>query len=228
MSFSKMISGLQKSTKITIIACASFLAVTALVLLFLMLFPIEKKQTPALQVNQPQQTAVPQATQEAPETQPFEDEGRYTEGPHTLSTWSASIEGHSRSTNEYFEYIRSTYEPQETMWHQYITEPTEKVTQWTEPEETVVSETGTWDESGTTAPWETEDSGMESSDYIHTGSETVTETIILPPEPSEDVPVQSEPLPTDPPPTEPPVTDPPPTDPPVVDVPAPTDEFIAG
>ncbi|MBQ8012271.1 MAG: hypothetical protein IJ265_12020, partial [Oscillospiraceae bacterium] len=68
----------------------------------------------------------------------------------------------------------------------------------------------------------------ESSDYIHTGSETVTETIIIPPEPSEDVPVQSEPLPTDPPPTEPPVTDPPPTDPPVVDVPAPTDEFIAG
>lgn len=219
-----MISGLQKSTKITIIACASFLAVTALVLLFLMLFPIEPEETPTLQINQPQQTVM---TEESTETQLSEDEGLYTEGPHTLSTWSASIEGHTRSTDEYFEYIRSTYEPQETMWHQYITEPEAVMTVRTDAENITPSENGTGEENETTALWETGSSDMESSDYIHTGSETVTETV-LPAESSENVPPQSEQLPTDPLPTDPPATASPQTDPPVVNVPAESEENPAG
>lgn len=219
MSIPKMISGLQKSTKMTIIACAAFLALTALVLLFLMLFPIEPEEKPTLQVNQPQQTA---ALTELPQETAPPEEGRQTEAPHTLSTWSASIEGHSRSTNEYFEYIRSTYEPQETMWHQYITEPSEEMTEWTETEETDESATGSWEETTTAVTDETEMTDTGSGIELPGSDETVTETVDIPP-------VSSEERPTDPPLIDAPetgnvvITLPPellPTDPPVADVPA--------
>ncbi|MBQ8079803.1 MAG: hypothetical protein IJ236_07615, partial [Oscillospiraceae bacterium] len=44
MKFTRMLSGLQRSTKITMIGCLGVLAVTAMILLILMLFPIEPKQ----------------------------------------------------------------------------------------------------------------------------------------------------------------------------------------
>lgn len=213
MKIPKMLSGLRKSTKITVYICGVFLIITTLVLLILMIFPIQKTETPALEINQPRQTAPPETTAQTTDALHFPAQ---TEAPHTLSTWSASIEGHTRSTDEYFEYMNSTYEPLETMWHELITDPPE-----TEPEpETLppeTDETDIWTEETTTFFEESTEFSDTGSD-IETGfgSETVTETVTLPSPP---LPPESDPVPTEPIPTEPVQTEPAPTDPPVVDLP---------
>lgn len=83
------------STKITLIACACFLVLTALILLFLMLFPIQREE----KTRQLQVSTQPAVTTAAMQTQPVE--GSHTEGPHTLSGWSASISGYDRTFEEF-------------------------------------------------------------------------------------------------------------------------------
>lgn len=188
MRMPKILSGLQKSTIITILSCACLLALTALILVFLMLFPITPEQNISLQNTQPVQT------EESTDAVLPSEEWQNTEAPHTLSTWSVSVDGHSHSPDEYWDYMRSTTDESQESSETAFSETTSL--EFTEPTEI-------WQESTTEHHEETGYSGMESSEYIHSDSQTQTETVNPP-----DV--------TDPPPTEeqpPVVIDPPPFEP---------------
>ncbi len=192
MSIPKMISGLQKSTKITIIACACFLAMTALILGFLMLFPIEPREQITMQ-NPVQSTAQPEPdvqTESAPE-----EEWRNTEAPHTLSTWSASIEGHVDSPNEYWEYLRST-----TTYDTVFTEQPEffETSEGQFSETTMDSDWNVQTDTQTETSFDPESgySEQQSGEYTHT--ETQTETVVIPPETDPVPPETDPPVPSDP------------------------------
>ncbi len=188
MNILKSIAGLEKSTKITIITCASFLALTAVILAFLMLFPITPNHQQSLEQAPVQTTMVPE------ETQPSSEAWQNTEAPHTLSTWAATFENHTRSSNEYWEYLRSTTtrdRGNETTAHTEVPVI-----------ETSTDESGWLETSESTGFDETGVSGMESSEYTQT--QTQTETVVIPPS-------------TDEPPVEPPTDPPQVDDPPVVD-----------
>ncbi|MDE5768703.1 MAG: hypothetical protein K2H82_04880 [Oscillospiraceae bacterium] len=87
MRVSDLVSELHNSTKAILIACSAFLVVTASVLLFLMLFPIQAKD-PA--VNAVMFTT---ETTSTTTTAQLEEVGFTTKEPlHTLSTWGVSIE----------------------------------------------------------------------------------------------------------------------------------------
>lgn len=202
-----ILSKLQKSTKITMVACAVLLTITMLVLMLLMLFPIKKEQQPILQINQPKQTIEVQeeeTTATRPPLLPMQ-----TEGPQTLSTWSASIEGITRSTDEYLSYIESTYEPLETMWHELPTDASEP--EPTEPE---------WVEEMT----ETSTFSEPSTEYYPNTVETTT----FPQTETETIPLPTEPPVTEPPFTMPPETEPPFTFPPMIDLPEESDQPAVG
>lgn len=87
MRISHLISELHNSTKAILIACSAFLVVTASVLLFLMLFPIQAKDPVA-------NLAVVTTETKSTTTRPQIEEWISTtkEPPHTLSTWGVSIE----------------------------------------------------------------------------------------------------------------------------------------
>lgn len=185
MNILKMIAGLEKSTKITVIACASFLALTAVILAFLMLFPITPDSQQALEHNDVQTTTA------SGETLPASENWQNTEAPQTLSTWAATFENHTRSSNEYWEYMRSTTTRENDP---AVTDRSEAV--YTE----MSTQSGEWIETPESSDYnETGVSGMESSEYIH--SETQTETIVIPPA-TDEMPVE--------PPTDPPQIDDPP------------------
>lgn len=186
---------IQKSTKITVIGCACILALTAAVLMFLMFFPIKPQEEIIVQHITPVQTQDNTMQTEAVQ---LSDDWQNTEAPHTLSTWSASIEGHSHSPEEYWEYMRSTttYESVFTEQPEFYESSEGEFTETT-PESDI--ETGEM-EYTTSFDEETGTSGMESSEFIQ--SETQTETVMIPtetnPQPTEYIP---------------------PTDPPVIDIP---------
>lgn len=87
MKISRMISSLHNSTKATVIACSVLLAMTAVVLFFLMLFPVKMRDKSAV-------LSAPVVTETtSTETLPAEIFITTTkEPPHTLSTWAATVE----------------------------------------------------------------------------------------------------------------------------------------
>lgn len=91
---SKM-DGLQKSTKLTLVGCACFLALTALIVVFLMFFPIQQTdQTIVVRsVSEPAQTTVAETY--------YVEEFDWDDLPHTLSTWSAGVNGFHRDLDEF-------------------------------------------------------------------------------------------------------------------------------
>ena len=87
MRVSDLVSELHNSTKAILIACSAFLVVTASVLLFLMLFPIQAKDPAVNAVVFTTETTSTTTTEE------LEEIGFTTKEPlHTLSTWGVSIE----------------------------------------------------------------------------------------------------------------------------------------
>ncbi|MBE6876942.1 MAG: hypothetical protein E7496_09560 [Ruminococcus sp.] len=186
MKISRMISGLHNSTKATVIACSVLLAMTAVALFFLMLFPIKMRDKSAV-------LSAPVITETTTtETLPAEIFITSTkEPPHTLSTWAATVET-----------LTTTFDPDETTdipWYDKIF--------------TTSSVTYATDEYGSTvittpAPEENEPVYIETQPvYIET--EIVTEMITVP-EPITEAPVQTitevvvtEPAPEPPPDTEP-------------------------
>ncbi len=179
MSIRDMVSDLQKSTKITLLACLCFLLLTAVVLFFLMLFPLDPSKD-SVSLSAPAETTNDDEVQES-----TAEEGTNTEAPHTLSTWSASIDGYTKFTGEYIPYIPPDDEDDEDDegWSNttvYFEEDgTTATEEWQEGSETVSSEESNWGES--------------SEEYVHSDTQTVTETVQPPatePEPVE---------PTDPP-----------------------------
>lgn len=161
-----LISELRKSTKITFIVCLCFLLLTAVVLLYFMMFPIEPDGQSASLTAPSAETTAPVETTAAPE------DWVNTEAPHTLSEWSASVDGYTRFTGEYHPYVP----------------PTEDETE--EASETEYEETG--DTSETEASEETtadtigEETTLdspESSEYDHSETQTITETVQQPTEP---------------------------------------------
>ncbi len=206
MSKTKKRSVLQKSTIITMTVCFVFLLLTAAVLLVLMMFPIEPKRKITLQSTPQEQQSTETAVQDlAP------DEWENTEAPHTLSTWSASIDGFTNPSDDYFHYINiATQGTELTLPTQISIIVPSTETEWTEPPFVENTETTTTTEYvyETTFDRETGYSVDESSEYIHSESQTVTETIAPPP--TEEEPIITEPLPTEPPQIfVPEVTDPP-------------------
>lgn len=175
---------IQKSTKITVVICACFLLLTAAVLVFLMFFPFKPEQEVIVQHIAPETTQNVQT-----EAVMLPENGQHTEAPHTLSTWSASIEGHSHSPNEYWEYMRST-----TTYESVFTEQPEfyesSEGEFTETISESETETEISAEYTTSFDEETGTSGMESSEFIQ--SETWTEIVEIPivtdPQPTEYIP----------------------------------------
>ncbi|MDE7120673.1 MAG: hypothetical protein K2O42_00735 [Oscillospiraceae bacterium] len=87
MRVSELVSELHNSTKAILIACSAFLVVTASVLLFLMLFPIQAKDPAVNAVVFTTETTSTTTTVE------LKEELFTTREPlHTLSTWGVSIE----------------------------------------------------------------------------------------------------------------------------------------
>ena len=100
MKISSMISNLHNSTKATVIACSVLIAVTAVVLFFLMLFPIQARDKSAALAAP---IIIETTTTEALPTELFTTT---KEPPHTLSTWAASVET-----------IETTSDPNEIPWY---------------------------------------------------------------------------------------------------------------
>lgn len=177
---------IQKSTKITVIICACFLLLTAAVLVFLMFFPYKPEQEVIVQHIAPETTKAVQT-----EAVMLPENEQQTEAPHTLSTWSASVEGHSHSPNEYWEYMRSTttYESVFTEQPEFYESSEGEFTETAAESvpETEYSETA---EYTTSFDEETGISEMESSEFIQ--SETWTEIVEIPivtdPQPTEYIP----------------------------------------
>ena len=89
----QLLDGLQRSTRTTIWVCVGFLGATVLILIFLMLFPLQKEEKVILTLpSSAQETQI--ATQEAVEF-------NWEDAPYTLSSWSAGIDGFYRSVEEY-------------------------------------------------------------------------------------------------------------------------------
>ena len=91
MKFTRMLSSLQRSTKITLIGCLGVLIVTALILLILMLFPIEPKQQTVTVMRQTLPTEEETTEAAIPET----------EAPYSLSEWTASVDNTERDNSLY-------------------------------------------------------------------------------------------------------------------------------
>lgn len=88
-----MLDGMQKSTRLTVLGCACFLAATALIVVFLMFFPVTPSDKHVVTIsrltdNKEQQTypAI---------------EFNWDDVQHTLSTWSAGVDGFSRSLDDF-------------------------------------------------------------------------------------------------------------------------------
>ncbi len=120
MKFSSLISSLRNSTKATMIACSVFLAFTALVLFFLMLFPIQIKERSATLSAPVLETTV--ATTTTHKVIQVQDTG--TEPPHTLSTWKASIQT-----------LEGTTDPNEIPWYDKLFTTSETSTNMNDDDE---------------------------------------------------------------------------------------------
>lgn len=76
---------LRKSTRMTVLSCGSFLAMTAVILMFLMICPIDRRERHLLvtQAEKKETAAVGMQDTQPVMTVPV---------PHTLSTWAVSFE----------------------------------------------------------------------------------------------------------------------------------------
>lgn len=182
----KLFSSLSKSTIITVIACACFLTMVGMILLFLMMFPIDPKKYSA---ETPASTTQPVTEAETiPDTTEYVDD---SSGDPQLSTWEAVIDGETKPIDE--QYGDSRPDP-------VYTQPPTQAPNYENPDVTDPPSENTTDTTQTV----TETHPLESV----LSSEGTT--------PIETVPPASTPAvqPADP--TEPPVVVPDPTDPPVV------------
>ncbi len=85
MKFSRIIANLHNSTKATVIACSVIIAMTAVALFFLMLFPIKARDKSSA-LSAP--IIIETTTQKVPAVKP----STTREPSHTLSTWAATAE----------------------------------------------------------------------------------------------------------------------------------------
>ncbi len=176
MKRTSKLEDLQKSTKLTLIGCACFLLLTALIVVFLMFFPI----------HQTDQTVIVRSASETEQTTVAEtyyvEEFDWDELPHTLSTWSAGINGFHPDLDEF-----NQTEP-ETIQTLVTEAPIE------EPEETFA------EQESTLIP--------EQTDMPQTDTETVPIPETQPEEPTAPpLPIETEEPATEPPETEPEVSE---------------------
>ncbi len=188
MKTPRFLSGLSRSTIITIIACACFLAMAGMILLFFMMFPID------LQQNSMQFSAEETTTASETSTEPVREETVQSEGDPELSTWEATIDGETKPIHEHFGDSRPDDEPSD-----------ETETQQTDvPEETMSVEMTSESITDVVDPLQStvfSESQELSSDVGQSTQTTYTETV---------------PIETLPPPTQP-VVNPDPTDPPIAE-----------
>lgn len=176
MKLFRLLDGFQKSTRITIMGCACFLVTTALILVFLMFFPIIPEEKHVITMSPVTTEPSGKETQTYPVV-----EFDWEDMPHTLSTWSAGVDGFTRSLDEFT--------------------ATESETQTTGTEETTTAmdktETGT-ETDDTDMTYDTDVSGIytENPPMPQTSTETVdtavTETETSFPEETETLPVVTE------------------------------------
>lgn len=168
------LDGLQKSTRMTLLACGCFLLMTALILLFLMFFPIVPEEKQAVMVTP--HVSLPEETKQTYEAVEF----NWQESWRPLSTWSAGIDGFYRDIAEF-----TGTKPEET------TQMTTSATVETH----LSAETDIPEESGSTG---------EEYPVTPPMPQTTTETVNPnPPEPETDPPAEPEPLPATEPPAQP-------------------------
>ncbi len=106
MKISRKVNGLYRSTKVTMVVCAILLIITATALFMLMLFPIQPKEPETIVLNRHSPVQLQREVQETEEeTLPEETEPivPVVEAPHTLSTWSANINGFKQNFAEFNE-----------------------------------------------------------------------------------------------------------------------------
>ncbi len=106
MKISRKVNGLYHSTKVTMVVCAILLIITATALFMLMLFPIQPKEPETIVLNRHSPVQLQNEVQETEEeTLPEETEPIVpaVEAPHTLSTWSANINGFKQNFAEFNE-----------------------------------------------------------------------------------------------------------------------------
>ena len=106
MKISRKVNGLYRSTKVTMVVCAILLIITATALFMLMLFPIQPKEPETIVLNRHSPVQLQNRVQETEEeTLPEETEPIVpaVEAPHTLSTWSANINGFKQNFAEFNE-----------------------------------------------------------------------------------------------------------------------------
>ncbi|MBR0484104.1 MAG: hypothetical protein IJJ69_04890 [Oscillospiraceae bacterium] len=168
MKISRMISGLHNSTKATVIACSVLLAMTAVILFFLMLFPVKMRDKSAV-------LSAPVVTETAmtEETLPAEIFLTTTkEPPHTLSTWAATVET-----------LTTTFDPDETTdipWYDKIFTTSSVAYATDEYGSTVI----------TTVPEEQNETVYVETQPAYIETEVITEMITVP-EPITEAPVQT-------------------------------------
>lgn len=132
-------AGLNKSTRMTVIGCACFLGMSAAIIVFLMLCPIEPK-TRSMEVSLPSGTS---ASEDGSSAQATERETRQQEGPtekRPLSTWGVTFESSVFNRDEYY----SPNNTDETIDMEDLPigeDPTEPPQQYTEGDTTQI-ETG--------------------------------------------------------------------------------------
>ena len=151
---------ISKATKTTVVICGVLLIVTSVVILLLMFFPMQKVDQPTVVVEPPRHTEYSATTREtttAPETT--------HEGPHTLSTWNAGIDGFYRSVDEFRDTrISTTTDPR--LWRETTAAPK--------------STTTSYDSYETTFTFEPADPGESTFATEH--PQTVTTTVAPPPQ----------------------------------------------
>ncbi len=153
----KFFSEVNRSTRIVWLCCLIFLLVTAAVLLYLMKSPIDPFDPNAVIVirNEQEEQLIPLET---------EADQKSTTAPDELSEWSASVDGYTKFTGEYIPFTRGTSEETETTVSSVVTE-------------TATSATAAMTETTT----ETTPLTEPTSEYEHSESQTVTETVDTPP-----------------------------------------------
>lgn len=169
MKISHVISGLHNSTKATVIACSVLLAITAVVLFFLMLYPIEARdKSAALSAPVIMETTTTSSVRETTTTK---------EPPHTLSTWEVPVET-----------VETAYDPDATTdipWYDKLFTTVQKET----------DTPGNADEQITTVPEEVQQPEVIQPEEItepitmpepvtEPPAQTITEVVVTEPEPT--------------------------------------------
>ncbi len=190
MNIPNMISGLQKSTKITVIACVCFLALVGLILLFLMMFPIDPQKYSAENPETTSQNASEETADATEDLQTASDS-------HPLSTWEADLDDETKPIDEQWSDAPSTQSPA-------YQDPVENPTQPVQPVVVTTTPPEEWHEPVSTAP-EIVDP-PENTD-IPMASETIPAEVVTPTDAPTNPPVQETVPPAVPTEPEPPAVD---------------------